>query len=94
MLNTAGLSDEQRYELYIQRAIAAAGSRYCVARVFGSNRHRGETSADACRRYSPYDKQDDPFPSDVNPHEHRDGVIVTIAEHLVARAAGDEHGVR
>ena len=47
VIDTTSLSDEERHSLYIDRAVAAAGNRYRVGRVFGSNRHPGRISAGA-----------------------------------------------
>jgi hypothetical protein len=41
VLDTTELSDGQRHTLYIDRAIPAAGNRYRVGRIFGSNKHPG-----------------------------------------------------
>jgi hypothetical protein len=40
--DTSNMSDAERKSMYIDRAIPAAGTKYRIARVFGSNKHPGE----------------------------------------------------
>jgi hypothetical protein len=80
VLDTTTMSDAERYELYISQAVAAAGNRYRVARVFGSNRHPGEEYGRGVPALVIYADKSDKFPADVYPHEHRDGRLATIAD--------------
>jgi hypothetical protein len=80
ILDTTQMSDAERYELYISQAIAAAGNRYRVARVFGSNRHPGEEYGRRVPALVIYADKNDQFPADVYPHELRDGRVETIAD--------------
>lgn len=84
VLDTTHQSDDERYSLYIDGAVAAAGTRYRVARVFGSNRHPGEDFGWRVPGLLVYAEKGDAYPVDVYPHENRDGEMVTIAAHLSA----------
>lgn len=84
VIDTSPMNDEERYELYVSQAIAAAGSRYRVARVFGSNRHPGEEYGRRVPALVIYGDKGDQFPVDVYPHEYRDGRLETIADFVAS----------
>jgi hypothetical protein len=79
LINTAAMTDDARYAIYLHEAVPAAGNRYRVGRPFGSNRNKGEdlgTHVPALIVYG----QEGTLPADVYPHEEHDGRIVTIAD--------------
>jgi hypothetical protein len=80
--DTSGWSDNERDRLYIDGAVAAAGNRYRVGRVFGSNRHPGEDFGGSVPALLIYAGRGDTYPTDVYPHEFKDGRMETIAAFL------------
>ena len=81
VVDTSDMSDRDRYELYLAEAVMAAGNRYRVRRVFGSNNHPGEDFGEHVPALlvlrGPNDR-----PTDVYPHETTAGGLVTIASYL------------
>jgi hypothetical protein len=84
VIDTTNLSDDQRAQLYIGTAVVAAGNRYRVARVFGSNRHPGQDFGWRVPALLVYAAKADTYPVDVYPHEFKDGRIETIASLLAS----------
>ena len=81
LVDTCSLSDADRYSIYLNEAIPAAGNRYRVGRSFGSNKHKGEDLGS----YVPallVSSASGERPMDVYPHEELDGHVTTIADHL------------
>ncbi len=79
--DTTAMSDADRSGIYLSEAIAAAGNRYRIARVFGSNEHPGEDFGRGTPALLAYKQMGD-RPVDVFPHEFKDGRLVTIADCL------------
>src|SRR4051812_30682373 len=68
--DTSGWSDDERDRLYIDgavAAVAAAGNRYRVGRVFGSNRHPGDDFGASVPALLIYADRGDTYPTDVYP---------------------------
>ena len=82
LIDTTGMSGADRWKIYSEQAVSAAGNRYRVARAFGSNRHPGQDFGDEVPALLLYSTETDLYPVDVFPHEQRNGDIVTIADHL------------
>ena len=82
LLDTIGMSDAERWAIYSDRAVSAAGSRYRISRVFGSNTHGGDYFGTDVPALLAYANQGDPYPVDVWPHEVGGGRIVTMAAYL------------
>jgi hypothetical protein len=81
LVDTCSMSDANRYSIYLNEAIPAAGNRYRVGRAFGSNRHKGEDLGS----YVPalfVSSAPGERPMDVYPHEELDGHVTTIADRL------------
>jgi hypothetical protein len=88
VIDTTNFSDSERGSAYIDRAVAAAGSRYRVGRVFGSNRHPGEDFGWRVPALLIYAERRDRYPTDVYPHEFKDGRVETIAAFLTSAQDG------
>jgi hypothetical protein len=80
-VDTAAMTERERYEIYLHEAVGAAGNRYRVGRPFGSNAHKGEDLGAHVPALLVSPAPGEP-PADVYPHEERDGRIVTIAAYL------------
>jgi hypothetical protein len=86
LVDASSMSDADRYSIYLDEAIPAAGNRYRVGRPFGTNRHKGEDLGS----YVPalfVSSAPGERPMDVYPHEELDGKVTTIADHLRDRRA-------
>ena len=81
VLDTSAMSESDRHELYLREAVAAAGNRYRVGRPFGSNNYKGQDFGGAVPALLVSSVAGE-RPSDVYPHEQRDGTVVTIAGYL------------
>ena len=91
VVDTAGLSRQDREEAYHNRAVRPSVSRrYRVRRVFGTHKRPGQHFGAAVPALVVLDGG---RPVDVYPHEEQDGTIVTISDYLETIAAGgDESG--
>ncbi|SRR6266545_2063577 len=79
VIDTTDWSDDERDRIYIDGAVAAAGNRYRVARVFGSNRNKGADFGWRVPALLIYADRGDTYPTDVYPREFKDGRVETIA---------------
>jgi hypothetical protein len=82
VVNTARMTPDERYTIYNEATPAAMRKRYRIGRVFGSNEHPGEDFGGGVPALLVYLNKTDPNPTDVFPHEHKDGRLVTIAAYL------------
>lgn len=75
-----GLTQEEREEAYVSRAVRPSVSkRYRVRRVFGTNKYSGQYFGGAVPALVVLENG---RPVDVYPHEEQDGTIVTIRDYL------------
>ena len=75
-----GLTQQEREEAYVSRAVRPSVSRrYRVRRVFGTNKYSGQYFGGAVPALVVLE---DGRPVDVYPHEEQDGTIVTIRDYL------------
>jgi hypothetical protein len=81
LVDTASMIEGDRYRIYLSEAVPAAGNRYKVGRPFGSNAHKGQDLGDHVPALFASKGRGEP-PSDVYPHETREGAIVTIADYV------------
>jgi hypothetical protein len=82
VIDGSRFSDAERARVYSAEAMAAAGNRYRIRRVFGSNRaSMGPFLGKQIPALICYDGD---RPVDVFPHEDRDGVLATIADYLAS----------
>jgi hypothetical protein len=84
IIDTSDWSDQDRDRIYIDGGVAAAGNRYRVARVFGSNSNGGADFGWRVPALLVYNDRGDTYPADVYPHEFKDGRIETIAAFLAS----------
>ena len=76
------MDESERLAMYTRHAVIAAGSKYQVARVFGSDRHPGASFGRGVPALLVSWNADDADPVDVYPHETSAALVTTIVDFL------------
>ena len=79
-VDTAKLSDEELYEVYMQAVIPSVRKKFGIRRVFGSRKRSGYLFGKGVPALLVYDHEGE-YPVDVYPHKEV-GRIITIEEFL------------
>lgn len=81
IIDTKGMSDSERYQLYITRAIVpSARKKYKIRQIFGSRKHSAPFFGKEAPALLVYEEGEKP-PIDVYPHE-KNGKRVEIVDFL------------